>query len=334
MKSKKLIASLLASLILAGSSATVATTIMPEVTNSVAYAETVEMPVSSKTTSDGFQYTPLLNEVTITGYSGTKTAVSIPSKIGGKKVTRIETGAFGNSTTLKSVSIPSTVKTISMYAFAGCKNLSKVTLCEGITTIDSYAFRGCSSLKTITIPASVTKIGQEDFDRETMQRYWAHGNPFTECKKLEKINVSSKNKKYTSVGGVLFDKKKTCLVAYPNAKGSTYTIPSTTKTIGQYAFNGCSSLKSVKIPSSVKKIEAGAFGRCDAMKSITVPKTVTSIGVGALGYTAPKTGKGDVLKKGFTVYGDKGSAAQKYVTDIDNRVPAQYKGYIKFKAVR
>lgn len=48
-------------------------------------------------------------------------------------------------------------------------------------------------------------------------------------------------------------------------------------TIGDYAFNGCSSLTSVTIPSSVTEIKESTFLNCSGLVSITIPEAVTTI---------------------------------------------------------
>ena len=55
--------------------------------------------------------------------------------------------------------------------------------------------------------------------------------------------------------------------------GTTYSVTS----IGDYAFEGCSSLTSITIPESVTSIGESAFGLCESLTSITIPNSVTSI---------------------------------------------------------
>ena len=52
-------------------------------------------------------------------------------------------------------------------------------------------------------------------------------------------------------------------------------------TIGESAFEDCSSLTSVTIPDSVTTIGDGAFFFCDSLTSVTIPDSVTSIGYSA-----------------------------------------------------
>ena len=51
--------------------------------------------------------------------------------------------------------------------------------------------------------------------------------------------------------------------------------------IGNYAFDDCSSLTSITIPESVTSIGGSAFEDCSSLTSITIPESVTSIGYGA-----------------------------------------------------
>ena len=49
---------------------------------------------------------------------------------------------------MKTVSFPSTLKSIGNYAFAGCISLTTVTLPDSLTNLGTYVFAGCTSLKS------------------------------------------------------------------------------------------------------------------------------------------------------------------------------------------
>src|SRR5208337_504915 len=126
------------------------------------------------------------------------------------------------------------------------------------------------SLTNVTIPASVTSIG--DY-------------AFSGCTSLTGITVEALNSAYVGVDGVLFDKSRTTLIQYPVGQtGTSYTIPNSVTSIGDYAFGWCSNLTSITIPDSVTSLGDFAFPYCTSLSSITIPDSVTSIGGFAFQY--------------------------------------------------
>ncbi|MDE6730218.1 MAG: leucine-rich repeat protein [Oscillospiraceae bacterium] len=76
----------------------------------------------------------------------------------------IKASTFSGCKELKTVTIPSSVKSIEFEAFAGCKSLSEVEISNDIVcTIDIYAFDDCPSLTQIQLPKSINAIGQSAF---------------------------------------------------------------------------------------------------------------------------------------------------------------------------
>jgi hypothetical protein len=134
-----------------------------------------------------------------------------------------------------------------------------------VTGIGAYAFEH-SSLTSVTIPRSITNIGDV---------------PFVGCSSLETITVDSHNPAYSSVNGVLFDKKQTTLIEYPAGKLGSYAIPGGVASIGYAAFGDCYGLTSVTIPKGVTTINADAFYECKSLASVAIPGTVTNIGYAA-----------------------------------------------------
>ena len=81
--------------------------------------------------------------------------------------------------------------------------------------------------------------------------------------------------------------------------GTTYSVTS----IGNYAFQNCSSLTSVTIPNSVTSIGGHAFAYCSSLTSITIPESVTSIGDYAFYYCYSLTSV--TIPESVTSIGDK-----------------------------
>lgn len=84
--------------------------------------------------------------VTITGYTGSETDLTIPSVINGKRVTVIGVNVCFYYTGLKSVVIPNGVITIDEGAFSQCADLTAATIPDSVTSIEWWVFSECYNL--------------------------------------------------------------------------------------------------------------------------------------------------------------------------------------------
>lgn len=100
--------------------------------------------------------------MTITGYRGTASTLTVPDTLEGKPVTRIATGAFngGNSALLSSVAWPEGVifEENSVAGLKGCADEN------GFLTIDGALCEYFGSAKSVTIPENVVRINDGAFD--------------------------------------------------------------------------------------------------------------------------------------------------------------------------
>jgi hypothetical protein len=102
---------------------------------------------------------------------------------------------------------------------------------------------------------------------------------FWRCASLGAITVSSANRQYKDIDGVLFTKDGKTLLGYPSGRGeSAYTIPEGVTAIGRDAFYECSGLTTVTIPEGVTAIGREAFSNCSGLTTVTIPKSVTTVG--------------------------------------------------------
>ena len=154
-----------------------------------------------------------------------------------------------------------------------------------VTRIAEQAFEG-KKIKTVVIPNTVTHIGNYAFIFSYVTDIYIHscimsiGNQaFADCDRLEEITVDAKNEYYSSIDGNLYDKDKTELVRYAGGKTATsFTIPDGVISIGDSAFDGCTSLTEVVIPDNVTRIGDHAFSGCTSLTEVVIPDNVTSIG--------------------------------------------------------
>ncbi|MDE5884213.1 MAG: leucine-rich repeat protein [Oscillospiraceae bacterium] len=134
-----------------------------------------------------------------------------------------------------------------------------------VTSIGAHAFIEFRHFESVTIPYSITNI--ENIILSTKSSFPLTG-----------IHVDPENQYYMDINGILFSKDQKKLISYPAGKSnSSYSVPDSVTSIGNGAFNSCSSLTSVTIPDSVTSIEGSAFSACSALASITIPGNVETI---------------------------------------------------------
>ena len=74
--------------------------------------------------------------------------------------------------------------------------------------------------------------------------------------------MNARNPDYSSVDGILFNKRQTVLIQFPSIKAGNYTIPNGVNEIERSAFQSCTRVTSVTFPKSVKKIGDQGFYLC------------------------------------------------------------------------
>ena len=223
-------------------------------------------------------------------------SVEIPSS-----VKRIGDEAFGGCMNLSSVEIPNGVTSIGRYAFNSCYSLTKVNIPASVTSIGSSAFIYCTGIDSITV--ATDNICYSSIDGILYDKYGSRllccpagrtkdvlipasvtdieTGAFTGCSSVKNIRVSDGNACYKCVDGLVYNKAGTKVVLCPVSRTEGVAIADGVTTIGDYAFNFCEGIQSVKIPASVTAIGNGAFQNCHSLTELTLPSELTSIGNGA-----------------------------------------------------
>lgn len=218
------------------------------------------------------------------------TDLIIPATYRKLPVTAIGSNAFKQVKSFTSTSIPASVTTIGEYAFAYC-GVTSVTFAASsqLTTLGKYAFFA-SYLQSIILPDGVTTICEAAFDG---------------CDKITSISIPDS---VTTIEYRALDFESDAFTVYDNAKYlgndtnpylvlvrasdtsiTTCDIHTGAKIISVFAFDDCTSLKSVTIPDSVTTIGRSAFYKCSSLESLIIGSGVTTIGDGVIYYYSPFT---------------------------------------------
>ena len=211
----------------------------------------------------------------------------IPDTYNDVPVTAIANNAFSGWDKITSVTIPNSVTVIGSAAFSGCSSVMSVTIPLNVTTIGDYAFANCVNLATIYLPAAA-EINDTVFDG---------------CINLAKIIVPNSVAIYNAYIAQLEDESLIELVEFESSglsftlqNDGTYKVSAliTSLTgevvipayyngvpvtrIGNYGFEDCIGITSIRIPSTVTAIGAYAFSGCSNLNNVVVPESVASIG--------------------------------------------------------
>ena len=110
-------------------------------------------------TKNGIYTYKILSDGTISliEYSGNAQNVIIPSTIDGKRVKKLDTNAFKNNVSVRTISLPEGLEIIDSYAFSACPNLTSISMPSTLHTLSGLFYKSCPNLK-YTIPDNLTKM--------------------------------------------------------------------------------------------------------------------------------------------------------------------------------
>ena len=182
-------------------------------------------------------------------------------------LTSLGSYAFWACDNLPNITLPSSLTTIHGGTFFQCVGLSDVTLPKNLTTIETYAFKTCSSLRLLTLPDKITSVASDAFD-SGLQLTCENGTLTDTTLTSAGISHGRTNHFYYTentdgscvITGYWGDSTEPIIPAdlfghtvvgiareafSNNTAITSITIPSTVKSIGYWAFDGCTNLQNV-----------------------------------------------------------------------------------------
>ena len=230
----------------------------------------------------------------------------------GPDVEEIGLYAFQNCTKLETVNFDDAIGVLEAGAFKGCKALKAADFSKSTLAAIGYeAFADCTSLAEIKLPETVSDIGDYAFantkfkEIEFGKNVNAVGaNAFVGNTTLEAINVVSNNKEFSSIDGVLYNKKGRALVTFPAGITGTYELPQGVEEIKDYAFRNArisvvklaeepalryiglnafenSQIKEIEISANIEKINSNTFKNANKLSKVTFNEGLKYIGASA-----------------------------------------------------
>lgn len=171
--------------------------------------------------------------------------IFIPEKVKAKNGATYTVVALGEkcfeNCGIKSVIIPSTVKSIGDECFKSCYNLKEIAIPSSVAKLGKDSFSWCDNLEKVSLPQSVTYLSDGCFQF---------------CRKLNDITIPGS---VTSLGTDCFE----------GCEGLTEVeIPASVKSLPEYCFTYCRNLNKIVFPSTLTTLDEYSLYQCESLESL------------------------------------------------------------------
>lgn len=187
------------------------------------------------------------------------------------------TSIGGSKNHLQTVHLPSTFLFLGDHLFSNCRLLETVDVGSAkLERIGYHTFHYCVQLTKFEVPDSVKELS---------------GDSFLGCGRIAEYIVGEGNANYSSdENGVLYNKNKTELVAYPTGNArAAFTVPASVLTVGAFAFDQRAQANDNTLrdkPANLQAVtfagdrvtELGTYAFAYQQGSIVLPGSIATIG--------------------------------------------------------
>ncbi len=220
--------------------------------------------------------------------------LTIPETIGGYIVTGMDFWdfyEFSGVSEIKEINIPSGFNTVSKNEFYSYYSLEKINVADGnkkYTSINGVLYNKAKTRIVycplcfsgeLYIPAEATEV-----DITALQA----------LKEGSTLAIDNNNTSFAFEDGILYNADYTKIIKAISLP-ENYVMKDTVKEIGDFAFSGNSTVKTVTLNNNVTKLSYGAFYNCTSLEAAPLPEGLVSIeeaafrGSGIKSLTLPST---------------------------------------------
>lgn len=178
--------------------------------------------------------------------------------------------AFECAVSLRSITVPSTLRSIGYAAFQDTYSLREVKLNEGLEEIDTWAFASWgveSSLEKINIPSTVRSL---------------QGTTFASCYKLKDFTIHPNNPYYTFDGKAVYSKDYGQIVHVLPSYDGVLSLPDECRTV-QWSSLRSSRIKGF-VGKNVMEIGGAAFADLEGANYLAFGSKLKRVGIGPFNY--------------------------------------------------
>ena len=303
--------------------------------------------------SDGSTYAvPYNGNQALTREETTGTSVSYKNMVSaelGPATFSLSDSVFKSFTSLSSITLNDNITSIPNSAFYGCTNLTSFDA-SNISNIGDSSFEGCGSLTSVTFNTNGVHFGKDSFKGCGLTELnlpafsSTYATVFNNCSNLRTITIGGNQsigyypamsfRGCNNISSVTFTSGVTSIVSRlfsDNPSTFFATIPQSVKSIGDYAFGGCSNMygdldlsgveqqiglsafcgtKITSVSTSANVIRMDAFSGCSSLTSLTLNEGVQYINAHAFAgcsfssVTFPTTIEGQSGSEVGSAFGD------------------------------
>lgn len=215
-------------------------------------------------------------------------------------VTKIGDNAFNGCESLETINFPGTIKSIGEDAFNGCHSLVEADLSKtSISLVAKRAFYGCHHMLTAILPQTIESISESAFNGCSELASVRHDN--TNTTTTDEFSPAVRRASMTEDFSLPSLKLKTIgdSAFYKCTKLPYVSFPSCLTTIGDFAFENCSSIASVNLAATnISYVGKHAFKQCTNLETVYWSSKITEVKESTF-YGCTKLNKVDKFENGI-----------------------------------